>query len=379
VTVLTGFPNHPTGVIPPAYAAARRKLLMRENVDGIRVVRTWLLARPNRRASERILSYLSFCISAAITGTFLSRPDVVIATSPQPLTGISGWWTSVVKRTKFVFEVRDLWPESLEATGTTSTKSSMYRWTSRLVRFLYRRSDHIVAVSPAIRDAIVSDWGIADDRVSTVTNGVDVELFFPIDQEEAKRTLSLSGKFVVLYSGTHGSAHGLQTVLDAAAKLEAELPDVQFLFVGEGSEKEVLVRSADEMGLKNVTFLPEQPRDTIPTFLGASDIGLVVLKKAKAFETVIPTKMLEIMACGRPVLLAVDGQAREIVDQAEAGIFAEPEDAEALADRISRLYHDRDLRESLGRNGHKHIEEQWTRAVTADRYIEILNRVVGSR
>ena len=152
VTVLTGFPNHPTGIVPPQYRVKFRHLVSRELIDGVNVVRSWLFPFPNRKAHERMLNYSSFCVSSASTGMFLSRPDVIIATSPQLLVGLSGWWLAHYKRVPFVFEVRDLWPESLVAVGVGNHNSWLHRSLARVAGFLYRSSQHIVVVSPAFKD-----------------------------------------------------------------------------------------------------------------------------------------------------------------------------------------------------------------------------------
>src|SRR5450631_4212543 len=179
VTVLTGFPNHPTGIVPAEYRREFRRLVAREKTNGVNVVRTWLLPLPNRKAYERMLNYSSFCVSAAGTGMFSERPDVVIASSPQLLVGLSGWWLARCKRSRFVFEVRDLWPESLAAVGVGNADSLMYRALARIAGFLYRNSDHIVVVTPAFKEYLIRHWQVAPEKISVVENGVEAEVFSP--------------------------------------------------------------------------------------------------------------------------------------------------------------------------------------------------------
>lgn len=179
VTVLTGFPNHPTGVLHPDYRARFRRLICREQVDGIKVIRTWLMPLPNRKAHERMLNYSSFCLSACLAGTFLKRPNVVIATSPQLLVGIAGWWVSRIKNVPFVLEIRDLWPESLEAVGVGNCRSVLHRVLGRIAGFLYQACHHLVVVTPAFKEHIVREWGVLDEKISVVPNGVDTDLFSP--------------------------------------------------------------------------------------------------------------------------------------------------------------------------------------------------------
>jgi glycosyltransferase involved in cell wall biosynthesis len=379
VTVLTGFPNHPTGVIPPDYGRKFRKLVHRESVDNIRVVRTWLLPFPNRKAHERILNYLSFCLSASLTGSFLSQPDVIIASTPQLFVGLSGWWLGRIRKTPFILEVRDLWPDSITASGMGREGSMPIRVIRAVAGFLYRSCEHIVVVTPAFREDLVSKWAMPSEKISIVENGVETGLFTPDGgKDTAKSALGIQGRFVISYIGTLGLAHGLSAVLQGAAQLQATLPEIVFLFVGEGADKERLVSLAQDKGLLNVLFLPQQPREKIPSIIRASDVCLVPLRKADVFRTVIPTKMLEFMACGRPVILGVDGQARQVLDEAQAGVFVEPENQSALVQAIKHLYQDSALRQTFGRNGRNYIVEHLSRGQTAKIYIEVLEKVISS-
>ena len=376
VTVLTGFPNHPTGVIQQDYRRKFRHLVYRESVNDIHVVRTWLLPFPNRKAHERILNYLSFCLSASLTGSFLSRPDVIIASTPQLFVGLSGWWLGRIRKIPFILEVRDLWPDSITASGMGRDGSMPIRVIRAVAGFLYRSCEHIVVVTPAFREDLVSKWAMPSEKISIVENGVETDLFTPDgERDTAKGALSIQGRFVVSYIGTLGLAHGLSTVLQGAAELQATLPEIVFLFVGEGADKERLVSLAQDKGLLNVLFLPQQPREKIPSIIRASDVCLVPLRKADVFKTVIPTKMLEFMACGRPVILGVDGQARQVLEEAQAGVFVEPENQVALVQAIKHLYQDSTLRQTLGRNGRNYIVEHLSREQTAKLYTTVLEKV----
>ena len=380
VTVLTGFPNHPTGVVPLEYRAELRRLVMREKVGGVNVVRSWLLPFPNRKAYERMLNYSSFSVSSAITGLFLSRPDVVIATSPQLLVGLSGWWLARLPRVPFVFEVRDLWPESLAAVGMGDPNSSLHRGLAKIAGFLYRRCDRVVVVSPAFKDHLIEHWQVPPKKISVIENGVETGLFSPgAPDRELRRELGAEGKFLVCYIGTMGMAHGLETLVEAAARLRDSAPQVLFLLVGEGAEKSHITSLARSRGLTNLRFVDQQPREKIPVYIRASDVCLVLLKKSELFKTVIPTKMLEFMACARPVILGVDGQSRKIVDEAQAGLFMEPENPDALAEAILHLAADSELRESMGSNGARHILRHFSRQQTAKDYLAVLRSVVGEQ
>jgi colanic acid biosynthesis glycosyl transferase WcaI len=381
VTVLTGFPNHPTGVVPPEYRSKFRRGVVREKTDGVTVVRTWLLPFPNRKAYERMLNYSSFCASAATTGLFLSRPEVVIATSPQLLVALSGWWLARWKRVPFVFEVRDLWPESLAAVGMGNGNSLLHRALAKIAGFLYRHSDRVVVVTPAFEDYLVEHWRVPREKISVIENGVETQLFAPepFTAEPAvdlRRELGVEGKFVVSYIGTMGMAHGLETIISAAIRLRDTNPEIVFLLLGEGAEKDRIVALARERGLNHLRFVDQQPREKIPAYICASDVCLVLLKKTDLFKTVIPTKMLEFMSCARPVILGVDGQARAILEEAGGGLVIEPENADALVNAIRLLAANREMARQLGQSGRQHILRKFSRHQTAEKYIRVLEHLL---
>lgn len=375
VTVLTAFPNHPTGEIHPDYRRRFRRLITRENHDGIDVVRTWLIPLPNRKPHERILNYSSFCLSSFLRGLFLARPDVIIATSPQLLVGLAGWMLARVKRVPVILEIRDIWPDAIIASGVGHEDSLLSRALSALSRFLYERCDHVVVVTPAFREELIERWDVPAEKISIVQNGVETELFTPDEKGEEKTRSALEGRFAVAYVGTIGLAHGLDTILDAAPMLQTRHPEVLFLIVGEGADKDHLVSRVRAEELGNVRFIPQRPRSEIPAIVRSCDACLVLLKKADVFKTVIPTKMLEFMASGRPVILGVDGQARRLMEEADAGLFIEPEDPVALTQAIARLLGDDELRHRMGRNGRKYIEERLSRGQTAVAYLKLLGQM----
>ena len=386
VTVLTGFPNHPTGVVPLEWRSRLRHLRDSEIVDGVRVERTWLWPLPNRKAHERIRNYVSFCLSAAIAGLDLPKPDVVIATSPQLLVALSGWWLAWWKRVPFVFEVRDLWPESLAAVGAGAEGTLLHRILHAIAGFLYERADHIVVVTPAFKDHLIRNWQVPSGKISIVENGVETDLFRPDPAAAAvRRQLSLNGtriedRFLICYIGTMGMAHGLETLIAAAEELRTMLPRALFLLIGEGAEKVRIEDLAVARGLTNVQFLSQQPRQRIPAFVSAADLCLVMLKKTDLFKTVIPTKLLEYMACARPVIVAVDGESRRIVEHAHAGIFVQPEDSQALARAICDLACNSEQRIRMGANGRQYIVANLSREQTARNYISVLERLIrGAR
>ena len=324
-----------------------------------------------------MLNYSSFCVSAASTGLFVERPDVVIATSPQLLVGLSGWWIARWKHVPLVFEVRDLWPESLAAVGMGGRESLLHRSLAKVAGFLYRKCGRVVVVTPAFANHLVERWHLPPEKISIVENGVETDIFSPQADSDLRYELGAEGKFVVCYIGTMGMAHGLETLVEAAARLQSAKPEILFLLVGEGADKERIKELARSRGLTNLRFVDQQPREKIPSYIRASDACLVLLKKTELFKTVIPTKMLEFMSCARPVILGVDGQARKILDAAQAGIFVEPENVSDLMRAITCLAADADLRELLGRNGRRHILEHFSRRQTARTYIAVLEDLLA--
>lgn len=379
VTVLTGFPNHPTGIVPEEWRSRLRRLHYTETVDGVRVVRTWLWPLPNRKAHERIRNYASFCISAAVSGLALSKPDVMIATSPQLLCALAGWWLACWKRVPFVFEVRDLWPESLAAVGAGNEGSLLHHTLGAIAGFLYRRASRIVVVSPAFKDHLMRYWDVPAAKISTVENGVETDLFRADPAAaEVRKQLKLEDRLLICYIGTMGNAHGLKTLIATAEELQSAMPRATFLLIGEGAEKQRIVELAAARGLNNFLFLGQQPREQIPAYVSAADLCLVMLKKTELFKTVIPTKLLEYMACERPVIVAVDGQARQIVEEAAAGLFVEPEDSKALSEAVLALASDPEQRRQMGISGRQYIVSRLSRERTARDYISVLESIQRS-
>lgn len=379
VSVLTGFPNHPTGIVPPEWRPRLRRLTYHEKAGRVDVFRTWLWPLPNRKTHERMRNYASFCVSAGLRGLALGRPDVIIGSSPQLLVALAAWWLSFVRQVPFVFEVRDLWPESLTAVGIGDETSLLHVSLAAVARFLYERCDRIVVVTPAFKEHLMRRWSIPAEKIDVVENGVETDLFSPAPPcvtEPLRQKLGVESRFLVCYAGTMGMAHGLETLLGAATRLQSQNPSVMFLLVGEGAEKARIKDLAQSRGLANVRFLDQQPREKIPDFIAASDACLVLLKKTDVFKTVIPTKMLEFMSCARPVILGVEGQAQQIVEESGAGLAIEPENAEALVAAIEHLAADRELGRKLGEKGREYIMRNFSRRSTAEKYIQILRTMV---
>lgn len=382
VSVLTGFPNHPTGVVPDEWRPRLRRLIYHQKAERVDVYRTWLWPLANRKSHERMRNYASFCISAALRGMVLPRPDVIIATSPQLLVGLAGWWLAFARQIPFVFEVRDLWPESLTAVGVGTEDSLLHHTLAAIAEFLYERSDRIVVVSPAFKDRLIEDWRVPAEKISIVENGVETDTFAPASptaNNALRQQLGLEGKFVASYIGTMGNAHGLETLIEAATQLQRGNSNVLFLLIGEGAEKARIMELSQSRNLCNIRFFDQQPREKVPAFISASDACLVLLKKTDVFKTVIPTKMLEFMSCARPVILGVEGQARQILEEAQAGIAIEPENSGALIEAIHRLVANPDLGATLGQKGREYIVRHFSRQRTAEDYMDVLRGMISNR
>lgn len=379
VTVLTGFPNHPTGKIHPQYRSKLWRLCMKDDGQGVRVRRTWLVPLPNRRPWERMLNYGSFFVSAVLRGIFLSKPDVVVATSPQLLVGLSGLIVARFKRTPFVFEVRDLWPESLEAVGASRNGSMLVKILRKVAGLLYQKAAHIVVVTAPFKEHLHRHWGIPKEKISIIINGVDHHLFAPQPKDEQiAREFGLEGKFVVGYFGTIGNAHGIETLVEVAQAAGNSDSQILFLVIGEGADKQLLQDMIAERKLTNIRIFPGQPRARMPAIIAGADVCLVLLKDAELFKTVIPTKMLEFMSCARPIAAAVAGEAARCIEKAGAGICVSPGNHAAITEAILSLKRDASRREQLGANGRSFITSSAARDRTAQDYIALLQLVKKS-
>ena len=330
VTVITCAPNFPQGKVHDGYRNAWRSV---ESIDGIRVVRVKSYITSNEGFVKRILDYVSFMWSAIFFGMFERRPDLVIGTSPQFFAAVAAWQLSVLKWRPFVFELRDLWPASIVTVGAMK-KGAVIRLLERLELFLYRRAAAIVSVTESFKDDL-QRRGIDGDKIHVIRNGVDLSRYQPRARSAAMASkLGVTDKFVVAYLGTHGLAHALENVLAAAKRLESE-PDICFLLVGYGAQKQRLLERAKELRLSNVVFHDSMPKEQMPELWSVCDVALVHLKDDPVFATVIPSKIFEAFGMGKPVMIVQpDGEAAELVRSTRAGEWIKPEDPQALADAV---------------------------------------------
>jgi len=370
VHVVTCLPNHPQGKVYQGYKS--RLCVQHEEKDGVHVHRVWTYVAANRGVVRRTLGYLSYMASAFAACLRLPRPDVVIATSPQFFCACAGLLVARARRCPWVFELRDLWPASIAAVGALRNGAAI-RLLERVEMGLYRDARAIIVVTHSLKEDLAAR-GVPDGKIHVVTNGTSPAFRRNVGRADARMQLGLDSKFIVSYVGTHGMAHGLEVILGAAALLRHE-PGIQFILVGDGAEREKLLRLKEEQRLRNVVLAGQVSRPRARLYLEASDVSVVHLRRAALFRTALPSKMFEAMAVENPIILGVDGEARRVLEEAEAGICIEPENARQLADAVLRLRSDGELRNRLGRNGRAAVAERFDREVLAERMLGIVERV----
>lgn len=372
VTMIAEVPNHPSGIIPPAYQG---KWYERTDLEGIEVIRVWVKASPLKTFRTRMAFYLSYMMMAALAGLFLARGkyEVIYATSPPLFVGGAALIISYLRRIPLVFEVRDLWPESAVALGELNNPGAiaLAGW---LEKRCYQRAKQIVVVTKGIYQRLF-ERGYPSQKLSLIRNGANVELFqFQPEAGQALRDrLGLQDKFVVIYAGIHGIAQGLEFVIEAAKRLTA-YPEIHFLFVGEGPLKPQIVALAEAYQLTNITFHPEVPRDQMPPFLSAANVALVPLRRLVLFQGALPSKMFEAWACQCPSLVMINGEAREIVTETEAGLYIEPEEVKALSEAIICLKDKPTLCSRMGLKGQQAVIAHYSRQALAQQLVTILEQ-----
>lgn len=373
VTVITGVPNFPKGKVFEGY---RNRPWQWENMEGMRVLRVMTYIAANEGFARRSLDYLSFMATSFLAGLFAGRPDVIVGTSPQFFTVCSAWMLSVFRRRPFVFELRDLWPESIKVVGAMEHPF----WLGRLEKleyFLYRKASLIVTVTRSFRERLIRD-GVDSEKIKVVTNGVDLDRYRPMPKDAGLAgRLGLKDKFVVGYIGTHGLAHALESVLDAAALVrQKDGPSCMFLFLGDGAQKKALMQRAKQMGLDNVIFGDSVPKRDVVKYWSLLDASIIHLKKSPLFETVIPSKLFESMAMGVPVLHGVNGESADIVSQEKVGLLFTPEDAQSLCDRVLQVMNRTEEYEELKKNCLAAAKKN-DRKMQAEKMLACLRAVAG--
>ena len=331
ITVITCFPNFPKGKVFEGYT---NKLYQKENIDGITVIRVWSYITKNNGFVKRIIDYISYALTSFLFGLFI-KTDLIIATSPQFFTAISGSMLSVFKRIPWVMEVRDLWPDSIVVVGHMSKKSIAFKILKKIEHHLYLSASKIIVVTDSFKRYLIEKHFIPSEKIGVFKNGVLVNKFKKIDSEKLsklKESLGLKNKIIISYIGTHGLAHGLKFILESISKISN--PDLHFLFIGDGAEKENLIKYSKTLHLKNFTFLESVTKSEIPLYIEISDYSLVNLKKSDEFKNVIPSKIFENIAMYKPILLGVEGESKKLIDDYEVGVCFEPENIESFLNAL---------------------------------------------
>jgi glycosyltransferase involved in cell wall biosynthesis len=372
VTVITTAPNFPAGKLFPGY---HNRLLQREWIEGVETVRVWSYITANEGFARRTLDYMSFMVTGFLAGLFLRRPALIVCTSPQFFTACAAYVLSLLKRRPFVFELRDLWPDSILAVGAMP-ESKAIRALKRLEYFLYRKAALIVSVTNSFK-SVLSSNGIPPEKIAVVHNGADLARFAPGPKpDELVKRHALQGKFVAAYIGTVGMAHGLETILEAASKLAANTA-VAFVVVGDGAERSSLEAQAQRRSLSNVTFVGRVDKDEVRRYWRLADVALVLLRDRPVFRHVVPSKMFEAMATARPIVLGVLGESAELLTEAAAGVVIQPESADALAEAITRLAANPQELAAMGASGRRFVEAEFDRDKLAAAMLEDLRAVAA--
>ena len=334
VTVITCFPNFPKGKVFEGYT---NKLYQKENIDGITVIRVWSYITENNGFVKRIIDYISYALTSFLFGLFV-KTDLIIATSPQFFTAVSGRILSFLKGKPWVMEVRDLWPDSIAAVGSMNKSSIPFKILKKIEHHLYLSASKIVVVTDSFKKYIIKEHQIKPEKIGVFKNGVLISNFKkpkPNDVMTLKESLGLEDKIVISYIGTHGLAHGLKFILDSISKISNL--KLHFLLIGDGAEKQNLIDYSKKFDSKNFTFHDSVTKSEIPLYLEISDFSLVNLKKSDEFKNVIPSKIFENIAMYKPILLGVDGESKELIENYEVGVCFQPENKESFLNAIKDI------------------------------------------
>jgi glycosyltransferase involved in cell wall biosynthesis len=360
VQIVTGMPHHPAGRI---FAEYRGRFYLRDEWEGSTVHRVWLYAASGSNL-KRLLSYASFVLTCLFGMARAEKPDYIFVDSPPLFLGVSGWLAAKWWSVPLIFNVADLWPDSVRDLGVMKD-GALVNFAYALERWIYRHSAVVTAVTEGIRDSLLNVKMIPPEKVLFLPNGVDTSLFRPCAPDQGlKDRLGLTGKQIILYAGNHGYAGAVETVLYAAERLRLDT-SYHFLLVGEGPEKRKLIELAANLGLKNVTFHPQVPLDAVPAFVSISELAVITLRKSQVMAGARPAKTFVMMAGGKPIVMAAEGEAARLIQSAGAGIVVPPEAHESLADAIRTLLSHSSIAAEMGASGRKYVELnfQWSSLV----------------
>lgn len=368
ITVVAGTVHYATGRKAKQY---KGKWIVKENYSPkTQVLRTYVSEAYNKSFLGRLWGYFSFTFSSLLAILFkVKKHDVIIVTSPPLFVGITGIIAKIIKKIPMVFEVRDLWPESAIDTGVLKNKY-IIKLAYFVEKLTYRFANKINVLTPAFKQALIDRKKIPQEKIIFIPNGADLDIFHPGPKENwVREKYGLQNKFVVTYMGAHGVANHLHSLIDVAKECR-DVKEIIFMLIGDGMQKKELMDRVKQEGLENVLFIDSQPKHSIPDFCNASDVCTAVLKKVDTFKTVYPNKVFDYMSCGKPILLGIDGIARELIEESKSGYYVDPENPVEFKKKIMLLYNNAQLREELGENGFKFVNNTFNRKDLAQKYIE---------
>ncbi len=374
VEIVTAMPNHPTGSIFPEY---RGRLYQFETWQGIPVHRCWVY--PSTGAGlRRVLNFSSFAVTSLIGLARAKKPDYIFVEYPPPFLSISAYLGAVGLRSPVIVNVSDLWLDAAVDLGLLRSRSLMLVMKS-IERWIYRQATYVNTVTEGLRNTLVRKKGVPEHKLLFLPNGVDTELFKPeaADLEFARR-LGLEGKHVALYAGTHGYVHALEHVLYAAKALTSQ-PDIHFVLVGDGSEKQRLLRLSSRLGLRNLSFFDPVPIEKIPKFLSIASVGIVAQRGLPLFDSNRSAKLFPIMASAKPVVFSGVGEGAQLVEEAKAGLVVPPESPEALAEAIHTLACNTELSKEMGQNGRRYVKRHFTWSLLVQEWLAQLGKTCPNK
>jgi colanic acid biosynthesis glycosyl transferase WcaI len=360
VDVVTAMPHHPVGEIFPRY---RGRFSCLEFQDGVRVRRTWLYAAAGS-GWRRILSYFSFMVTSLYSITRVRAPDYIFVDSPPLFLGVTGWMASVYWKCPFIFNVADLWPDSVLDLGVMK-EGAFIKAAFWLEGWIYRRAQFVNAVTRGIYDVLLNRKNVPAAKILFLPNGVDTNIVQPLPSDESlKKQLGLTGKRIAIYAGNHGYAAGAEQILQAAKLLESH-PELHFLFVGDGPDKTRLQNLAAELQLQNTTFLDSIPLESMSSYLSIADIALITLRKAGVTRGARPAKTFVMMAAAKPIVLAAEGEAEELIASSGVGVIVPPDEPEQFAAAILAMHEDAEGAREMGLRGLAYVREkfEWSKLV----------------
>lgn len=368
VTVVTCAPNFPKGKVYDGY---KNRIVQTEYIEGIKVIRVWSYIAANEGFAKRVLDFLSFSFMVFWVCLF-KKTDLIIATSPQFFTTWAAAGLSFIKRKPWVFELRDIWPESIKAVGAISGDSKIFKTLEKIELFLYKRSSLVISVTESFKKNLI-ERGVPAKKIEVVRNGANLDRFRPTTKNASIiKKFELDNKFVVGYVGTHGMAHKLDFIINSWRNIDNSF---HLLFMGDGAEKPKLMSLTKELNITNVTFISSMPKDEVPDLLSVIDVALVPLKKSALFKTVIPSKIFENAAMQIPILLGVEGESEQIVKKYNAGLCFEPENEKDFLEKVNLLKNDKDLYSKLKQGGGK-LAIDFDRKIMADDMLSYLNKLI---